>query len=542
MTTATATPATEHTPARSSSRPGRRLLPGLPGAARLRLLLAPLGGLLTAAAFPPLGLWPLAVLGPALLLAAVRGVRARTAFLAGTAYGLAFFGPMLLWLRNLGAAPWIGLTLAQALLWGLLAIGLPALWRLRGAPFWVACWWVAAEAVRSRFPLGGFPWGRLAFSQADAPTLGWVSVLGAPGLGGLLAFTAACLALLLTARGRGRGLLRRAVGSAATVATALSGLLLLPSATGGPSATVAAVQGNVPRERTLAEQARVRQVTANHVAATDRLAEEVRSGRLPTPDLVVWPENSTDTDPRPDRLLSGQIGRAVDRLGVPVLVGAILDGPDGRIRNAGLLWRPVSGPGEWYAKQHLVPFGEYIPLRDTIGGLGDLQLIPRDFVPGTGPAVFRVGPVTLADSICYEVGYDSQVRDAVRAGANLLAVQTNNATYMRDGSLGEPLQQLAIARVRAVEHDRSVVLASTTGISATITPDGRTTARTAPWQQSYLVAALPLRTTTTPAAHLGPWPEALLTALAAAALLLPPLRHRTAARRRRVTDRPGAQA
>ncbi|MFI5527847.1 apolipoprotein N-acyltransferase [Kitasatospora sp. NPDC051853] len=531
MSTATADATTDANAGRRAAAPPAPPRWRRPGAAaRLRLPLAPLGGLLTAAAFPPLGLWPLAVLGPALLLTAVRGVRARTAFLAGTAYGLAFFGPMLLWLRNLGAAPWLGLTLAQSLLWGLLAIGLPALWRLRGAPFWLACWWVAAEAVRSRFPLGGFPWGRLAFSQADAPTLGWVSVLGVPGLGGLLAFTAACLALLLTTRGR--GLARRIITFSATAATALAGVLLLPSATGGPSATVAAVQGNVPRERTLAEQARVRQVTANHVAATDRLADDIGAGRVPRPDLVVWPENSTDTDPRPDRLLSHQIGGAVDRLGVPVLVGAILDGPDGRIRNAGLLWRPVSGPGEWYAKQHLVPFGEYIPLRDTIGGLGDLQLIPRDFVPGTGPAVFRVGPVTLADSICYEVGYDSQVRNAVRAGANLLAVQTNNATYMRDGSLGEPRQQLDIARVRAVEHDRSVVLASTTGISATITPDGRTTARTAPWQQSYLVASLPLRTTTTPAAHLGPWPEALLTTLAAAALLLPALRRRTAVLRR----------
>ncbi|ROR43010.1 apolipoprotein N-acyltransferase [Kitasatospora cineracea] len=511
MTAATATPARPAAPAA--------------GARRLRLVrrarrdvLAALGGLATCAAFPPVNAWPLALAGPALLLAAVRGSRSAAAFRYGTWYGLAMFVPLLSWLGNLGPLPWLALSAVEALLWGALTAAAPVLLRRRPWPLWAAAWWVAAEAVRSRAPLGGFPWARLAFSQADSPALGWASVLGAPGLSALVALGAACLAALCTARPGRRT--AAAFALAAALATGALGSVLLPAPArkGDSSATVAVVQGNVPRERTLAEQSRLRQVTDNHIRATGDLAAAVRAGRTPAPDLVLWPENSTDTDPRADPALFTAIDNAVKDVGAPVLVGAVLDGPDGRIYNTGLMWRPDSGPGQWYAKQHLVPFGEYIPLREVFGGLKDLQLIPRDFIPGTGATVFRTGPVALADSICYEVGYDSQVRDAVRSGANLLAVQSNNATYMRDGSRGEPGQQIAIARIRAVEHNRSVVVAATTGTSAVITPDGRITARTALWTSDTLVEQVPLRTATTPADRLGPWPEAAASLLAVTAI------------------------
>ncbi|MGV9847539.1 apolipoprotein N-acyltransferase [Streptomyces sp. NPDC003442] len=489
------------------------------------------GALLLVAAFPPWGLWPTAALGPALLLAVLRYQRPRAAFALGALFGLAFFGPLLWWLTNLGFLPWAALSVAQALLLGLLSCAVPIFARLRGWPLWAACWWVTAEAVRSRVPLGGFPWGRLAFSQAESPALGWASAGGAPAVSAVVALVAGCLAALLTARSDGR---RQAAGGlAAAVAACACGTLLIPAAASvgqGERARVAVVQGNVPRARSMEEQARVKQVATNHIAATRQLARDVRAGRTPRPDLVLWPENATDTDPRTDPLLRAQISDVVAELGAPVVVGAILDAPGDRIRNAGLLWRPGTGPGHYYTKQHLVPFGEYIPLRDVFGGLDDLQLIPRDFIPGTRPVRLDAGPVRLAESICYEVAYDGQVRDAVRTGANLIAVPTNNATYMRDGNLAEPEQQLAMSRLRAVEHDRSVLVASTTGISAVIAPDGTVTKATGPWTRRVLTGTVPLRSTTTLATRLGSLPEAAFAVVACGAVALGVRRHGTSRR------------
>ncbi|MFI0820195.1 apolipoprotein N-acyltransferase [Streptomyces sp. NPDC021098] len=480
------------------------------------------GGLLLVTAFPPIGLWPAAAVGPALLLAALRDRRPRAAFTLGALFGLAFFGPLLWWLTNLGVLPWAALSIAQAALLGLLGCAVPVFARLPGWPLWAACWWVTAEAVRSRVPLGGFPWGRLAFSQAESPALGWASVGGAPAVSAVVAVVAGCLAALLTGRpGNRRPTAGGLAGLAAAVAVCACGTLLVPApAAKGPGAKarVAVVQGNVPRARSLAEQARVEQVATNHIAATRQLARDIRAGRTPRPDLVLWPENATDTDPRTDVLLRDQISDVVADLGAPIVVGAILDAPGDRIRNAGLLWRPGSGPGRYYTKQHLVPFGEYIPLRDVFGGLGDLQLIPRDFIPGTGPVRLDAGRVRLAESICYEVAYDGQVRDAVRTGANLIAVPTNNATYMRDDNPAEPEQQLAMSRLRAVEHDRSVLVASTTGISAMVAPDGTVMDSTGPWTRDVLTGTVPLRTTTTLATRLGALPEAAFAVAACAAV------------------------
>jgi apolipoprotein N-acyltransferase len=214
----------------------------------------------------------------------------------------------------------------------------------------------------------------------------------------------------------------------------------------------------------------------------------------------------------------------VQAVGVPVLVGAVLDGPDAdHVQNAAIVWSPTDGPGERYVKRHLVPFGEYLPLRSILGRLIDrFSLIPRDFAPGDRPGVLTVGPVTLADVICFEVADDAVVREAVDGGGRILVVQTNNATYERpgdDGHGGETAQQLEMSRLRAVEHGRAVVVAATSGVSALIAPDGRVLQRSGVFTPALLVADLPLRDPETVADRLGVWPERALTALAVLALL-----------------------
>jgi apolipoprotein N-acyltransferase len=316
-------------------------------------------------------------------------------------------------------------------------------------------------------------------------------------------------------------------------------LPLDPVPAGAKTAEVAAIQGNVPRERgSLAEQLNNDSVvTLNHVAATDNLAAKVAAGKAPKPDLVIWPENSTDIDPMLYPPVYEEIASAASAIGSPLLVGAVLQNPQ---RNAGVLWLPGQGPTTTYVKRRLVPFGEYLPFRGLISSITSLaQLLPTDFVPGDQTVVFHVGQIKLGDVICYEVGFDDLVRSEVQAGANLLSVQSNDATFERVGPVtAESGQQLEMARIRAVEFDRAVVVASTTGYSAIVAPNGQLISRTGTWTQAELEARVPLLTSDTLEERVGAGPEWAIVAATALAFLFAAAQAAAAARRRRGT-RPG---
>jgi apolipoprotein N-acyltransferase len=490
---------------------------------RWALLTAVAGGLLLAAAFPPVGIWPLAAVGPALLAVTLTGRGVRGSFWVGLAFGAAFFFPLLFWTVNVAWYAWVALAATSTVIFGVLVIGQGLLLRLPGWPLAVAGWWVAAEAIRDRWPWGGFPWGRLGMSQAGAPTQGWAAVGGVPFLSLMVALVGAMLAWLALTGWRGP---RRRVALAAVAFVATVGVCVLPGVlsldpvpAGSPTAEVAAIQGDVPRARSLATQLNDQIVTANHAAATDVLARKVAAGTEPAPDLVIWPENSTDIDPTQYPPIYQEISTASATINRPILVGAVLQDP---LRNASLLWLPGKGPVATYVKQKLVPFGEYIPLRSLISKITSLTALqPEDFTPGHKTVVFSVGQIRLGSMICWEVGFDSIARSEVAAGANLLAMPSNDATYEREGeTTGETGQQLAMARIRAVEHDRSVVVASTTGYSAIIAPDGRLITRSGTWQQAELEARVPLVTYTTLADRAGLWPEYVIVAVTVAAVVL----------------------
>ncbi len=495
------------------------------------ILVAVAGGLALAAAFPPTGIWPLAAAGPALLVVALWGRSLRGSFAVALGFGLAFFVPLLSWLINTAWYAWAALAIAEAVIFALFAIAQRLMLRLPGWPVAVAAWWVAVEAFRDRWPYA-FPWGRLAMSQAEAPTVHWVAYGGPQLLTFLVALTGTSLAWLLLAAARtrqdqqdrqdrwraaGRRLAVPALAFAAVAGACLAGAALpAGQSAGAPTAEIAAVQGNVPRSRSLAKQLRETTVTQNHAAATEQFAAQVASGSRPAPDMVIWPENSTDNDPSLDPVVYGTIADAVSAINRPVLVGAVLQNP---LRNTGQLWLPGRGPVAIYVKRQLVPFGEYIPFRGIISSFSSLpSLQPVDFTAGHRAVVFTVGKIRLGDVICYEVGFDNLVSSEVGAGANLLTEQTNDADFELDGQLGETLQQLAMAQIRAVEFDRSMVVAGTTGVSAIILPDGTFVARSQPWQQAVLEARVPLVTSTTLAQRLGEWPEIAFCALAVAAL------------------------
>jgi apolipoprotein N-acyltransferase len=513
--------------AASESLPPRRRGRRLPW----RTVLALVGGLVLVLAFPGHDLPVLAVLGPALLSIAVRGERARSGLWLGLVFGLAFFAPLLSWTGiYVGPFPWLALAVFEALHLGLLGAALAATSRLPLWPLWGAALWVADEALRGRFILGGFPWGRLGFSQTEGPLLSLAAYGGVPLVSFAVALTgtllaAAVLALHRAWRGgdRGRALRGVAVAVAAVLAVPLVGAaawLPLPGSSlteGGPTSTVALIQGNVPRAG-LEFNAQRRAVLDNHVEQTLQLAADVAVGREAQPDVVLWPENSSDIDPYTNADAARRIQQAADAIAAPILVGAVVEGPGRFVSNTAIVWEPDTGPGETYVKRHPVPLAEYVPARSFFRFFSEkVDLVQRDFTKGTEVGVLDVGGVRVGDLICFEVVYDGLVRDVVDGGAGMIVVQTNNATF---GYTDESAQQLAMSRLRAVEFGRTVAVVATSGISAVVAPDGTVAQRSELFTPDVLVEEIAQRDDVTVAQRLGAAPEWVLTALGLGALLV----------------------
>jgi apolipoprotein N-acyltransferase len=323
-------------------------------------------------------------------------------------------------------------------------------------------------------------------------------------------------------------------------------LLVLPMAAGplaalvpkqggvGRTVTIAAVQGNVP-QLGLEFNAQRRAVLDNHVTATEKLAADVAAGRQPQPDLVIWPENSSDIDPLRNADAAAQVDRAARAIQAPILVGAVLVNPDGRTTtNSALVWQAGIGPVDRADKRRVQPFGEYLPWRPFFALLSKWADRAGYFVPGTGPGAVDMAGVRVGVAICWEIAFDDLVADSVQAGAGMLAVPSNNATF----KLSEmTYQQMAMSRERAVEHDRPVVIATTSGVSAMIDPDGTVTQKTHQFTQEELVQRVQLRNTTTLASRLRSAPEWALVAIGVVAVAVGVVaRRRTRAAQRKDED------
>jgi apolipoprotein N-acyltransferase len=493
----------------------------------LRLLGAAAGGWLLYLSFPPSPAWYLALPAFALLGQVVRGGTARAGFGLGCVFSLAFLLPLLVWVGALvQEVPWIALSAFESLFVAASVAGMALVTRLPLWPLWAAAVWLVGEAVRSRVPFGGMPWGRVGFGQPDGPLLPLAAVGGVP----LLSFATVLAGLALGELVR--RLVAREVRAAAAVAALAAAALVsgplaaaVPAAPGAPDrvATIAAVQGNVPRLG-LDFNAQRRAVLDNHVRVTEQLAADVAAGRAPRPDLVLWPENSSDIDPLQNPDAAAQIDRAARAVGVPIMVGTILRNPpqlanaDGpTATNSTLVWEAGVGPVARNDKRRIQPFGEYMPFRSFFRMFSPYVDRASNFSPGTGEGALDVAGVRVGIAICWEIAFDDLVADSVAAGAQVLAVPSNNATF---GFSDMTYQQLAMSRVRAVEFDRAAIIATTSGVSATVARDGTVTARTGQFEPGVLVDRTVLRDTTTIAARLRSAPEWALVALGAGAVLL----------------------
>ncbi|MFD3802813.1 apolipoprotein N-acyltransferase [Streptomyces sp. NPDC058619] len=481
--------------------------------------LAALAGVLLYLSFPPRPLWWLAPLALALLAGSLHGRRARAGFGLGFFAGLGYLLPLLSWTgEEVGPVPWLALTALEAAFIGLTCLGIALVSRLPAWPFFAAAVWVAGEALRARAPFGGFPWGKLAFGQADGVFTPLAALGGTP----LLSFgVALCGFGLYEVLRAARSHPRRATAALAALAVALpvgaslAARPLVSDAAEDGTVVAALIQGNVPRLG-LDFNSQRRQVLDNHAARTVQLAEDVKAGRVPKPDFVVWPENSSDLDPYAEPDARAVIDRAVKAIGVPVAIGAVVAPETGPLRNTMILWDPAKGPTETYDKRKIQPFGERIPMRSFVRLFSsDVDRVRRDFGPGKEPGVFDMAGSGVGMVTCFEAAFDDAVRSTVRAGAQVITVPSNNATFGRSQMT---YQQLAMDRVRAVEHSRTVLVPVTSGVSAVIRPDGSVVSETKMFTADALVAEIPLRSTRTPATVVGPLPEYALLVLAAAGL------------------------
>ncbi len=468
----------------------------------LALLGAALSGPINAAAFPGRGWWPLVFIGTGLMIWSLRGRRIGEAFLVGLVGGFTFWGTHIFWLTiYLGPVPWLALAGLQTLFFaiGAILIGLAWTWiplwwpgaggRLGVLPVVLGALWSLRESITSVWPYGGFSWGRLAFSQSESPFGPVVAWFGISGLSFLLAWLSALLVQAIREKST-RVTTRGVVASAAFFA-----VLALPTwpivATG--SIRVAAVQGD--SDAGLFARHTPGQTLNDHITGTVALF----GAKV---DLVVWPENASDLDPLTHPAAARALDFITTEMNAPLVTGTITGDGEGRTFNSLLLWEAGKGAVDQYDKIHPVPFAEYLPDRAFWYPFAPalFDLVPRDYSIGTRDNIFEFGGVRAGLAICFDIVDDALVAQMVDDGAQLILAPTNNADF---GRSDENVQQLAIARLRAIETNRSVVQVSTVGVSAIIAPDGSTIARLPVFEPGSMVEDVPLSRVTTLATVLG---------------------------------------
>ena len=433
------------------------------------MLLSALSGLLLSAAFEPIALWWIAPIALAIEMFAL--TRSERKYRSVLTFALTFNLVLLHWTSiYVGSVPWIILAIGLSIFY----LPLVAVKRL-GISFFPLIF-IVLEEIRNHFPFQGFGWARIAYSQADAPYAKIAAHGGAVALSAITALIALFLFGLAQKRLR--------------ILILLPLLLIFQPMHVNTNQEINAllVQGNVP-ELGLDFNSRATEVFYNHVKETKKALQDNRKV-----DFILWPENSVDVDP----FRNPEVFDTLNSYKQPLIVGAIV-GKGEQVLNTSILW--TKDTQNVYVKQHLTPFGEYIPLRSLAGKISPLVNDVRDFSPGNESVVFKIGAAKIAPVICYEL-LDDQILQQAAKSSNLLTVQTNSATF---GDSAESAQQLQITRIRAIEHSRNVLSVSTTGYSAIIDYNGKVLQKSNMGTAQHLYATVGLITSTSPRDRYGDW-------------------------------------
>lgn len=503
----------------------------------LAIVLAIGGGLLLDAATPSLAWWWAVFPGVGAMLAALWQQRVWSGALIGAVAGAAFWMPHISWLTlYLGPVPWLalcGLMILWFALFGLCVAvatrGLACIAWLSARPLrlasaqalTVAGLWVVREQAQGAAPYGGFAWARIVHTQANGPLAQSVSWLGFAGVSGLIVFACALPVAVWVARRAGgatvRGLLHDPAPLVAAGASLALFLLLavVPVAPLDSRGTlrVAAVQGN--SKSAIFDDRESGAVLQDHIAETEALLDGLEA-EGESVDVIVWPENSAEFGFPNNRIGSFQVKKLAKRAGAPIVVGSILPNNDGSYSNSSLVWGPDGQADERYDKNFPVPFAEYMPNRSFFHALAPdlVDLVRLEYEPGQRSPVVEIatnaGTVRAGLAICFDIVFDQQAVQLIDDQAEVIFAQTNNADF---GRTDESAQQLAIARMRAIETGRALVNISTVGTSAIVAPDGSDLDRLTPFTADAMVASVPLRSGKTPAMQFGALIAALWMAL-----------------------------
>ena len=474
--------------------------------------------MLLALTLPPWGWWPLGPVGAAVLFGAVREASWRARMWAGLCAGIGLYGPGLMWVTEFTGPGYVVLLLLEAAILAVALAALPA-GRTSCAGFPAAL--VLAEALRGAWPFGGLPLGGIDLGQVGGPLapaarigghLLLVALVGAGGVG------LAGLWKWAGPGGRRSGVGpepgrrtggRAAVGAAAVLAGVMAVVacgVVAPSGSEAGTVRVAAVQGGGVRG--------LRAVDSNPAGVFEAHLAASRSIAAPV-DLVLWPEDVVDIDgPLSGSPEESAMAGEARRLGATLVAGVVEDVDGDHFRNAAVAWGPDGARAGRYDKVHRVPFGEYIPARDLMDSLADLSAVPRDAIAGTGSGLLDTPAGRFGVTISYEVFFAARARAAVRAGGRVLLVPTNASSYRRSQVPG---QEVAVARLRAIETGRWVVQAAPTGYSAVIDHAGRVLSRSSLGRRQVLSRTVQVRTGSTLATRLGDGPAVAAALLVVAA-------------------------
>ncbi len=486
------------------------------------IVIAAASGPVMDAGFPDKGIWPLTFVGIGMVLLTLVGRRVGSSLLVGFVAGASFYFTHIFWASLfLGPLPMSALAVLQSLFFaaGAAAITLayrwvPTAWpsaigRLGLLPLVVAGLWTAREAWASVWPYGGFAWGRVALSQSDSPFSPLFAWLGISGVSFVMVLVVGVSLEAVRVAGMSR-LVR--LGIPVALATVLLVIPAWPVPTDG-SLRVAAVQGN-------GRAGYFDGSTANELLQAQLSATEPLFGE--DVDVVLWPEGTTYRDPLTDRYTAQVFDYVSEQMDAPLVAQGVTERA-GRNYNTVMLWQAGMGALDLYDKKHPVPFGEYIPDREFWRPFAPdlIDLIQREYTPGTTDAVFDLGGdlagVLVGVNICFDIIDDQLLTESVEQGAQVIFASSNNADF---GRTDESAQQLAVARIRAIELGRSVVNISTVGISAVIAPDGSIVAELPWFTAGTMVEDVALSSVATPALLAGRQLEWLVSGFGLAALLI----------------------
>jgi apolipoprotein N-acyltransferase len=432
------------------------------------VVLALVAGVVSFLAFPPFGPGWLILPGIALFLLSIRlASTRRVGFLAGAVYGLAFFGGLMSWLAELELIALV-LVPVQALflaVYGWWIAGFAGLSAARWLSLAVGGWAVM-ELTRYHFPVGGLEWGAAGYALSDSFFRLPAAVIGTSGLTVMVVLLTAVIAQLA---GGGRGAGVWASLGIGLIVIAGSFVWVIAGGTSGGGHPVAIVQGSTPCPFEHCPPDERLRTFQQHLDLT----RQIEPGSVA---LVIWSEGSTgstNADPVNNPEIGGAIAAEARRIGAAMLVGGDRTVSDTHWVNANVYFDSNGEILGEYRKQHPVPFGEYIPWRPLFEWIPALDRVPRDMIPGEGPVVFEGN---LGSVISFEGGFSRYALGARRAGADVIVVATNEASYGPDAPTSD--QFIGMTRMRAVELGVPVIHSAVTGKSTVVEADGELTAST----------------------------------------------------------------